>query len=84
MLSKLFNQPVQIPELNHNSPLPSITTTSNQGFETASTSCTSSNLNDIDLFIGSKLADDKIYDLLTNYFEPDDQFKWSYKERKIN
>ena len=19
-----------------------------------------------------------------NYFEPDDQFKWSYKERKIN
>ncbi len=44
---------------------------------------TSINENDIGLFIGTKITDEKKFHLLTNHFEPGERFKWPHSERKL-
>lgn len=59
-----------------------ITITSNQEAETSSLN-SKTNENDIGLYIGKKIDDEKKYNLLINHFEPNERFKWPYSERKI-
>ncbi|CAF1321705.1 unnamed protein product [Adineta steineri] len=79
------SQSIQQRPINSELSLSSINITSSKEAETPllTSTSTSTNENDIGLFIGSKITDEKKYYLLTHHFEPNEQFKWPHSERKI-
>ncbi|CAF1146724.1 unnamed protein product [Rotaria sordida] len=71
---------VQQQQISSDQSISSIPTTSDQDTETSSFTSILTNENDIGLFVGNKISDENMYRLLTNHFEPNDQFKWPYSE----